>query len=82
MESNFKSPEAPEPEPGSKPTAKANLKTLPLAEVEKILGSSADGLTQAEAQKRLTQYGPNEIEEKKTNELLKFLSYFWVPSRG
>ena len=41
--------------------------------------SSPDGLTQAEAQKRLTQYGPNEIEEKKTNELLKFLSYFWGP---
>ena len=29
--------------------------------------------------KRLTQYGPNEIEEKKTNRLLKFLSYFWGP---
>ena len=43
------------------------------------MGSSPDGLTQAEAQKRLTQYGPNEIEEKKTNEFLKFLSYFWGP---
>ena len=48
-------------------------------EVEKELGSSPDGLTQAEAQKRLTQYGPNEIAEKKTNEILKFLSYFWGP---
>ena len=47
--------------------------------MEKKLGSSPDGLTQAEAQKRLTQYGPNEIEEKKTNPLLKFLSYFWGP---
>ena len=47
--------------------------------MEKKLGSSPDGLSQAEAQKRLTQYGPNEIEEKKTNELLKFLSYFWGP---
>ncbi|MGA9366120.1 MAG: plasma-membrane proton-efflux P-type ATPase, partial [Steroidobacteraceae bacterium] len=36
-------------------------------------------MTQAEAAKRLTQYGPNEIEEKKTNPLLKFLSYFWGP---
>ncbi len=43
------------------------------------LGSSPDGLSQAEAQKRLTQYGPNEIEEKKTNAFLKFLSYFWGP---
>ena len=46
---------------------RTDLKTLPLPEVEKKLGSSPDGLTQAEAQKRLTQYGPNEIEEKKTN---------------
>jgi H+-transporting ATPase len=50
-----------------------------MAEVEKKLSSSPDGLTQAEAEKRLTQYGPNEIEEKKTNLLLKFLSYFWGP---
>ena len=50
-----------------------------MPEVEKRLGSSPDGLTQAEAAKRLTQYGPNEIEEKKTNPLLKFLSYFWGP---
>ena len=47
--------------------------------MEKKFGSSPDGLSQAEAQKRLTQYGPNEIEEKKTNPLLKFLSYFWGP---
>ncbi len=47
--------------------------------MEKKLGSSPDGLTEAEAQKRLTQYGPNEIAEKKTNEILKFLSYFWGP---
>ena len=52
---------------------------MPLVEVKKRLGSSADGLTQAEAKKRLNQYGPNEIEEKKINELLKFLSYFWGP---
>ncbi|MEO9162338.1 MAG: cation-transporting P-type ATPase, partial [Casimicrobiaceae bacterium] len=65
----------PESKPGaqteSKPDAQDDLKSLPLAEVEKKLSTSPDGLTQAEAQKRLTQYGPNEIEEKKTNELLK-----------
>src|SRR5271155_5369614 len=55
------------------------LKTLPLLEVEKKLGSSPNGLTQTEAEKRLTQYGPNEIVEKKTNPFLKFLSYFWGP---
>ena len=80
MECNVKSPKAPgSSKPGSKPDAKGDLKSLPLAEVERKLGSSPDGLTQAEAQKRLTQYGPNEIAEKKTNELLKFLSYFWGP---
>jgi H+-transporting ATPase len=62
-----------------KPDAKDDLKSLPLPEVEKILGSSPDGLSQVEAQKRLGQYGPNEIEEKKTNPLLKFLTYFWGP---
>ena len=65
--------------PGCEPNAKDDLKSLPMPEVEKKLGSSPDGLSQAEAQKRLTQYGPNEIEEKKTNALLKFLSYFWGP---
>jgi H+-transporting ATPase len=62
-----------------KAVAADDLKSLPLCEVEKKLDSSPDGLTQAEAQKRLTQYGPNEIKEKKSNELLKFLSYFWAP---
>ncbi len=64
---------------GPKPGANDDLKSLALPEVEKRLGSTPDGLTQAEAQKRLIQYGPNEIEEKKTNPLLKFLTYFWGP---
>jgi H+-transporting ATPase len=70
---------APGPKPGPNHAAKEDMKTLPLPEVEKKLGFSPDGLTQAEAQKRLTEYGPNEIEEKKTNLFLKFLSYFWGP---
>jgi H+-transporting ATPase len=79
MKPNAARPKLPEAKPGKKPAAKDDLKSLPLAEVEKKLASSAEGLTQAEAQKRLTQYGPNEVEEKKTNEFLKFLSYFWGP---
>ncbi|MGA8758671.1 MAG: cation-transporting P-type ATPase, partial [Stellaceae bacterium] len=70
---------APGSQPTAKPDAKGDLKTLPLTEVEKKLGSSPDGLSQAEVTKRLAQYGPNEIAEKKTNTLLKFLSYFWGP---
>ena len=50
-----------------------------MPELQTKLGSSPDGLSQAEAQKRLAQYGPNEIEEKKTNPFLKFLTYFWGP---
>ena len=79
MEAHLDRSEAPKSETGAKPAGKDDLQTLPLAEIEKKLGSSPDGLTQAEAQKRLTQYGPNEIAEKKTNEILKFLSYFWGP---
>ncbi len=56
-----------------------NLKDLKMQEVEKKLKSSSDGLTQSEAEKRLIEYGPNELEEKKDNPLLKFLSYFWGP---
>ena len=58
---------------------KDDLKSLPMPEVENKLESSSDGLSQAEAQKRLTQYGPNEIEEKRTNPFLKFLTYLWGP---
>ena len=65
--------------PEAKPDAKADLKTLPMAQVQEKLGFSKEGLTQVEAEKRLIQYGPNEIEEKKTNLFLKFLSYFWGP---
>ena len=67
------------PKPGPAPDAKDDLKTLPMVELEKKLRSSSEGLTQAEAQERLKQYGPNEIEERKTNPILKFLSYFWGP---
>ncbi len=79
MKSDNKQPKATKSKAPVAPPPEDDLKTLPIAEVEKKLGSSPDGLTGAEAQKRLTQYGPNELEEKKTNMLLKFLSYFWGP---
>ena len=62
-----------------KPAPSNDLKSLPMSELQTKLNSSPDGLSQTEAQKRLTQYGPNEIAEKKTNEVLKFLAYFWGP---
>ncbi len=79
MEPDAGQPKAPISKPVSTSNGKDDLKSLPLLEVEKQLRSSADGLSQAEAQKRLTQYGPNEIEEKDTNPFLKFLTYFWGP---
>ena len=69
----------PEFKGSSKPESKDDLKSVAMPELQKKLGSSPDGLSQAEAQKRLTQYGPNEIAEKKTNPFLKFLTYFWGP---
>ena len=63
----------------SKTDPKDDLKSIAMPQLLAKLGSSPDGLSQAEAQKRLSQYGPNEIAEKKTNEFLKFLSYFWGP---
>jgi len=46
------------------------------------LGTSPNGLSQAEARQRLDQYGYNELPEKKVNPILKFLSYFWGPIPG
>ena len=44
--------------PGAKSDAQKNLKSIPMEELQKKLSSSPDGLSQAEAKKRLTQYGP------------------------
>ncbi|MGO8878884.1 MAG: plasma-membrane proton-efflux P-type ATPase [Desulfomonilaceae bacterium] len=54
-------------------------KSPTLDELKDRLKTSEDGLGQAEAQRRLDDYGYNEIEEKKTNPFFKFLSYFWGP---
>ncbi|MEO9190709.1 MAG: cation-transporting P-type ATPase [Acetobacteraceae bacterium] len=50
---------APDGKPTSPSNAKDDLKSLPLPEVEKRLGTTPDGLSEAEAKKRLAQYGPN-----------------------
>ncbi|UQX12560.1 cation-transporting P-type ATPase [Candidatus Mycobacterium methanotrophicum] len=61
------------PEPGR------DVKSAPMPELEEELDYSPAGLSQAEAAKRLTQYGPNEIAEHKTSPLFKFLGCFWGP---
>jgi H+-transporting ATPase len=88
----IKSPRAPEgsgasvpghagktPDADSTPSAGDELKSLPLAAVEKQLESSPDGLSQVEAQTRLTRYGPNELKEETTSPLRALLTYFWGP---
>jgi len=57
----------------------AQLAELPLDQLIKRLNASLDGLSQTEVEKRLEQYGYNEIAEKESNPLLEFLSYFWGP---
>ncbi|HVU39392.1 MAG TPA: plasma-membrane proton-efflux P-type ATPase [Opitutales bacterium] len=69
------------PAPPAKPSRgqDTDFKSLSLAEVQAKLGYSANGLAPAEVQSRLANFGYNEISEKKTNPLLKFLGYFWGP---
>lgn len=50
-----------------------------LEETFKLLESSINGLTDAEAKKRLELFGKNEIVEKKRNAFLDFLLRYWGP---
>ncbi len=63
------------------PTAEnaAELQTLSMSELQDRLSTSPDGLTGEEAARRLVQYGPNELEEKRGHLLLRFFLYFWGP---
>ncbi len=51
----------------------------PAADAYTGLNSSPDGLSPDEAQRRLAEYGYNEIAENKTNPILALLAYFWGP---
>ena len=48
MNARADQPKTPESKSGPKPAPKDDLKTLPLADVEHKLGSSPEGLSQAE----------------------------------
>ena len=43
------------------------------------LSTTIHGLSDAEAERRIEDYGPNEIQEKKVKPFKKFLLYFWGP---
>ena len=61
------------------PLSTEDSKKATVDETLSRLAATTEGLSSSEAQKRLQQYGPNEVPEKKENPLLKFLSYFWGP---
>ena len=46
------------------------------------LNTTSDGLSQVEAENRLSRYGYNELAEERINPFLKFLSYFRGPIPG
>ncbi|MGD8673443.1 MAG: HAD-IC family P-type ATPase, partial [Thiogranum sp.] len=52
---------------------------LSIEEANRQLDSSERGLSAAEAQQRLAQFGRNALEEKKVSPLKQFLRYFWGP---
>ncbi|MCG6963968.1 MAG: plasma-membrane proton-efflux P-type ATPase [Acidobacteria bacterium] len=53
--------------------------TISLEDTLDQLQTSMDGLSASEADRRLQQYGPNVLAEKKVSPILQFLSYFWGP---
>jgi H+-transporting ATPase len=56
-----------------------DTKALTALDIDDKIISPPDGLTNIEARKRLYRFGPNEIEEKQSNPLVKLLTYFWGP---
>jgi len=57
----------------------SEYKNISSQETLKFLQTSIDGLTESQVGKRLEIFGYNEIEEKKRNLLLEFLSRYWGP---
>ncbi|KAI9093880.1 hypothetical protein K1719_026878 [Acacia pycnantha] len=56
-----------------------DLVRMPLEEVFELLRTSRRGLSTEDAEARLLIFGPNKLEEKKENKILKFLSFMWNP---
>ena len=56
-----------------------DAKNSTIKELLEKLSSNKQGLSSNDVEKRLLNYGPNEITEQKINPILKFLKYFWGP---
>ncbi|MGD8440494.1 MAG: plasma-membrane proton-efflux P-type ATPase [Holophagae bacterium] len=57
----------------------ATADTVPIDRIDERLDTSAEGLSRAEAARRLAEVGPNELLESARNPVLQFLTYFWGP---
>ncbi|KAH7345401.1 hypothetical protein B0J17DRAFT_564259 [Rhizoctonia solani] len=58
---------------------KVDLETVVLDDVFTLLQCTEEGLTQAEATRRLELFGPNRLESKEENPFLQFLGFMWNP---
>ncbi|XP_027902875.1 ATPase 10, plasma membrane-type isoform X2 [Vigna unguiculata] len=56
-----------------------DLERIPLEEVFEQLRTSRRGLSSDDAEARIEIFGPNKLEEKKENKILKFLGFMWNP---
>ncbi|KAL3528527.1 hypothetical protein ACH5RR_007849 [Cinchona calisaya] len=56
-----------------------DLEHIPVEEVFEQLRTSKAGLSSEDAEVRLQIFGPNKLEEKRENKILKFLSFMWNP---
>ncbi len=63
----------------SKVLSTEEAKKIDMKRLFEKLSTSKNGLSSSDAEKRLQEYGPNEIAEKKVNPIVKFLGYFWGP---
>jgi H+-transporting ATPase len=61
--------------PSSTTSQQAKPELAPAA----LPAAALDGLNDEEVNRRLTQYGYNELAEEKVHPVLKFFSYFWGP---
>uniref|UniRef100_A0A7N0R8K8 Plasma membrane ATPase n=1 Tax=Kalanchoe fedtschenkoi TaxID=63787 RepID=A0A7N0R8K8_KALFE len=56
-----------------------DLERIPVEEVFEQLKCTKEGLSSEEGASRLQIFGPNKLEEKKENKILKFLGFMWNP---
>jgi Cation transport ATPase len=55
------------------------FENISLKDAFELLGSGLNGLSDEEAERRLSIHGRNVIEEKKESSMLEFLRRFWGP---